>query len=61
MQTKLAANYRHFSVLTPELVQPRVISYPAIDEDRAALTMAFMGLAFMAITTASTLVAFSIF
>jgi hypothetical protein len=60
MQTRLAANYRHFSVVRPELVQPRAIPYPSID-DTVVLTLALIGMTLMAIATASTLVAFSIF
>jgi hypothetical protein len=61
MQTRLAANYRHFSAVRPELVQPRAIPYPSIDDDRVVLMLTLIGMTLMAIATASTLVAFSIF
>jgi hypothetical protein len=61
MQTRLAANYGGFSVVRRELVRPRAVPYPSIDDDTVVLMLALIGMTLMAIATASTLVAFSIF
>ena len=63
MEPKLAANYRHFTRVTPhdtKIVHARSITYGSYDEDTAALTLALIGLALMVITTISMLIAFSI-
>jgi hypothetical protein len=63
MEPKLAANYRHFTRLTPheaKMVHSRAIPYGSYDEDSAALTLAPTGLALMAVATLSMLIAFSV-
>ena len=63
MSTKLAANYRHFTKVTPhdtKMVRARAIHYGSYDEDTAALTLAMIGLALMVVTVLSMLVSFSV-
>jgi hypothetical protein len=63
MEPKLAANYRHFTMITPhntKVVHARAIPYGSYDEDTAALVLAFTGLALMAVATVSMLIAFSV-
>ena len=63
MEPRLAANYRHFTMVTPhntKVVHARAIPYGSYDEDTAALILAFTGLALMAVATVSMLVAFSV-
>jgi len=63
MEPRLAANYRHFTMVTPhntKVVHARAIPYGSYDEDTAALILAFTGLALMAAATISMLIAFSV-
>jgi hypothetical protein len=63
MEPKLATNYRYFTRVTPhetKRVHPQAIPYGSYDEDRAALTLALVGLAIMAAMTLSMLIAFSV-
>ena len=63
MDPKLAANYRHFTKVTPhdtKIVRARAIHYGSYDEDTTALTLAMIGLALMVATTISMLLAFSV-
>lgn len=63
MEPKLAANYRHFTMVTPhqtKVVHPHAIPYGSYDEDTMALLLAFAGLALMAVATVSMLIAFSV-
>jgi hypothetical protein len=63
MEPRLAANYRHFTRVTPhetKVVHPHAIPYGSYDEDTVALALALISLALMVVTTFSMLVAFSI-
>jgi hypothetical protein len=63
MEPRLAANYRHFTMITPhetKVVHPRAIPYGSYDEDTMALILAFSGLALTAVATVSMLIAFSV-
>lgn len=63
MEPRLAANYRHFTMVTPhntKVVHARAIPYGSYDEDTAALILAFTGLALMAVATISMLIAFAV-
>jgi hypothetical protein len=63
MEPRLAANYRHFTMVTPhetKVVHPRAIPYGSYDEDTMALVLALTGLALMAVATISMLIAFSV-
>ena len=63
MDPKLAANYRHFTKVTPhdtKIVRARAIPYGSYDEDTTALTLAMIGLALMVVTVLTMLVSFSI-
>jgi hypothetical protein len=63
MEPRLAANYRHFTMITPhdtKVVHPHVIPYGSYDEDTMALVLAITGLTLMAVATVSMLIAFSV-
>jgi hypothetical protein len=63
MEPRLAANYRHFTMVTPhetKVVHPRAIPYGSYDEDTMALVLALTGLVLMAVATISMLIAFSV-
>jgi len=63
MEPKFAAQYRHFTMITPhetKIVRPRAISYGSYEEDTAALVLALTGLALMAAATLSMLIVFSV-
>jgi hypothetical protein len=63
MEPRLAANCRHFTMITPhetKLVHPHAIPYRSYDEDSLALFLALIGLALMAVATVSMLIAFSV-
>lgn len=63
MGPKLAANYRHFTRVTPhetKVVHARAIPYGSYDEDTVALALALIGVALMTVAVISMLVAFSI-
>ena len=63
MEPKFAAQYRHFTMITPhetKIVRPRAIPYGSYDEDTAALVLALTGLALMAAATLSMLIVFSV-
>jgi hypothetical protein len=63
MQTKLAANYRHFTRFIPHntKIVHHAIRYGSYDEDTTALTLSIVGLALMAMAIIAMLVAFQIF
>ena len=63
MEPRLAANYRHFTMITPhdtKVVHSRAIPYGSYDEDTMALVLAITGLTLMAVATVSMLIAFSV-
>jgi hypothetical protein len=63
MDPRLANDYRHFTMVRPhdtKVIHARAIHYGSYDEDTAALFLAITGLALMAITTVSMLIAFSV-
>lgn len=63
MEPRLAAKYRHFTMVTPhdtKVVHPHAIPYGSYDEDTMALILAFTGLALMGVATVSMLIAFSV-
>ena len=63
MDPRLAADYRHFTMVTPhdtKVVHARAIPYGSFDEDTAALILAMIGLALMGVATVSMLIAFSV-
>ena len=63
MEPKLAANYQHFTRVTPhdtKVVHARAIPYGSYNEDTAALGLALIGLALMIATTLSLLLAFKV-
>jgi hypothetical protein len=63
MDPRLVTDYRHFTMVTPhdtKVVHARAIPYGSYDEDTTALVLALTGLALMAATTVSMLIAFSV-
>ena len=63
MDPRLAADYRHFTIVTlhdTKVVHARAIPYGSFDEDTMALVLALTGLALMAAATVSMLIAFSV-
>jgi hypothetical protein len=63
MEPKLAANYRHFTRVTPhetKVVHPRAIPYGSYSEGVAIEALVLIGLAVLTTMTVSMLVAFSI-
>jgi hypothetical protein len=63
MESKLAANYRHFTVVAPhetKVVHPRAIPYDSYSEGVAIEALVLIGLAVLTAMTVSMLVAFSI-
>jgi hypothetical protein len=63
MEPKLAAKYRHFTMVPPrdtKIVRPRAIPYGAYDENTLSLVLAMVGLALMVEMVVSMLVAFSV-
>ncbi|MGC2301833.1 hypothetical protein [Candidatus Binatus sp.] len=63
MEPRLAANYRHFTMVSPHetrVVHPHAMPYGSYDEDTMALVLALTGLALMAVATVSILIAFSV-
>lgn len=63
MEPRLAANYRHFTMVTTHetrVVHPHAMPYGSYDEDTMALVLALTGLALMAVATVSILIAFSV-
>jgi hypothetical protein len=63
MEPRLAANYRHFTMVAPHetlMVHPHAIPYGSYDEDTLALVLALTGLALMAVATFSMLIAFAV-
>ena len=63
MDPRLASDYRHFTMVKPhdtKVAHARALHYGSYDEDTAALVLAMTGLALMAVTTVSMLIAFSV-
>jgi hypothetical protein len=63
MEPKLAANYRHFTRVTPhetKVVHPRATPYGSYSEGVAIEALVLIGLAVLTTMTVSMLVAFSI-